>query len=99
MKAAGVLDDLISIAQNREWNETRHSDNKDAARGVDTYSSGFAFPDFDNSENTIDIRAYDCKLVVLNASNGKKYLYDVISIKENTNKANAILREERQGGG
>lgn len=96
MKAAGVLDELVSIASGREWSETEHSHNKDAQYGVDTYRSSFAFPVKDNTGEIANVRAYDCKLVVLNASDGKKYLYDVIEIKENTSKAKDVLLSERQ---
>ncbi len=96
MKAAGVLDELVSIATGRKWSETEHSHNKDARYGVDTYRSSFAFPVKDNMGKLANVRAYDCKLIVLNASDGKKYLYDVTGIKENTSKAKDVLLSERQ---
>lgn len=96
MKAAGVLDELVSIASEGKQGETKHSHNKDAQYGVDTYKSSFAFPVKDNTGNIANVRAYDCKLIVLNASDGKKYLYDVTGIKENTSKAKDVLLSERQ---
>lgn len=96
MKAAGVLNDLVSIANGRRWEKTKHTGNKDASHGVYYYDSTFAFPVKNAKGDTENVRAYDCQLVILNASDGKKYLYDVVDIKENTNKANDILHMERQ---
>ena len=96
MKAAGVLDDLVSIANGRKWEKTKHQQNKDAKYGVYIYNSIFAFPVYNNAGDTVNVRAYDCQLVILNASDGRKYLYDVKEIKENTARANDILLSERQ---
>ena len=96
MKAAGVLDDLISIASGRKWERTKHAENKDAPYGVYNYDSTFAFPVYDNKGDIKNVRSYDCRLVILNASDGKKYLYDVTGVKENTAKANDFLLAERQ---
>ena len=96
MKAAGVLDDLVSIATDRAWEKTKHAQNKDAQYGVYNYSSTFAFPVYDSKGELSNVRTYECQLVILNASDGKKYLYDVIRIKENTAKANDFLLAERQ---
>lgn len=96
MKAAGVLDDLVSIATDRTWEKTKHTQNKDAQYGVYNYNSTFAFPVYDSKGELSNVRAYDCQMVILNASDGKKYLYDVIRIKENTTKANDFLLAERQ---
>lgn len=96
MKAAGVLDDLVSIATDRTWEKTKHTQNKDAQYGVYNYNSTFAFPVYDSKGELSNVRAYDCQMVILNASDGKKYLYDVMRIKENTAKANDFLLAERQ---
>ena len=96
MKAAGVIDDLVSIANGRKWEKTKHQQNKDAKYGVYIYNSNFAFPVYNNAGNIVNVRAYDCQLVILNASDGRKYLYDVKEIKENTARANDILLSERQ---
>ena len=60
------------------------------------YNSTFAFPVYVSKGELSNVRAYDCQMVILNASDGKKYLYDVIRIKENTTKANDFLLAERQ---
>ena len=43
-----------------------------------------------------NVRAFDCDLVILNASDGKKYLYDIVELKENTAMANDILNKEHR---
>ena len=86
----------IPIATNRTHSSTRYNHNKDAAYGVYNYTARFAFPVFDASNNLTNVRAYDCELVILNASDGKKYLYDMVQIAENTTFANDLLQKERQ---
>ncbi len=61
--------------------------NKDAKYGIYKYDARFAFPVVDAAGETEQYRAYTCNLVILNASNGKKYLYDVINIKEDATTA------------
>ena len=83
-KAAGGLGELIEIASNRRWEQTRHTQNKDAAYGMYRYDSTFAFPVKGSDGTPRRIRAYDVELLIRNASDGKKYLYDIVNIKENT---------------
>lgn len=92
-KAAGELGLLIETATNRRWEETRHTHNKDAKYGIYRYDSRFAFPVKDNNGNITNVRAYDVELIIRNASNRKKYLYDIVNIKENT--ANANILQQR----
>lgn len=80
-KAVSNLGEMVEIATNRRWEKTRHSQNKDAAYGMYRYDTTFAFP----VKGTTDTyRAYDAEIVIRNASDGKKYLYDIVGIKENT---------------
>lgn len=83
-KAVDGLGDLIETATNRRWEKTRHTNSKDAAYGMYRYDSTFAFPVKDNSGAVQRVRAYDVELLIRNASDGKKYLYDIVNIKENT---------------
>lgn len=83
-KAIDGLGELIEIATNRRWEETRHKDSKDAKYGMYRYDSSFAFPVKDDDGKTLRVRAYDVELLIRNASDGKKYLYDIVGIKENT---------------
>lgn len=92
-KATGELGLLIETATNRRWEETRHTHNKDAKYGIYRYDSRFAFPVKDNNGNITNVRAYDVELIIRNASNRKKYLYDIVNIKENT--ANANILQQR----
>lgn len=80
-KAVSNLGEMVEIATNRRWEKPRHSQNKDAAYGIYRYDTTFAFP----VKGTPDTyRAYDAELIIRNASDGKKYLYDIVGIKENT---------------
>ena len=82
-KAIGKLGEMIEIATNRRWEKAKHADNKDAEYGIYRYSTAFAFPVKQNSKVT-NVKSFDAELIILNASDGKKYLYDIVSIKENT---------------
>ena len=81
-KAVDGLGELIETATNRRWEKTRHQDSKDAKYGMYRYDTTFAFPVMENGKMQ-RIRAYDAELLICNASNGKKYLYDIVGIKEN----------------
>ncbi len=95
-KAASDLGLLIETATNRRWEKTKHPQNKDAKYGFYRYDSTFAFPIKDASGKITDIRAYDVELVIRNASDGKKYLYDIVGINEDVaTKHNLQQREVR----
>ena len=95
-KAIGNFGEIIEIATNRRWERTKHTDNKDAKYGVYRYNSAFAFPVKQNDKIT-GVRAYDVELVILNASDGKKYLYDIVNIKENTaDELDLMKRDQRR---
>ena len=83
-KAVDGLGELIETATNRRWERTRHTQSKDAKYGMYRYDSTFAFPVKDGSGAVHRVRAYDAELLIRNASDGKKYLYDIVNIKENT---------------
>jgi hypothetical protein len=80
-KAVSNLGEMIEIATNRRWEQTKHAHNKDAAYGMYRYDTTFAFPVQGTQQA---YKAYDAELVIRNASDGKKYLYDIVAIKENT---------------
>ena len=79
-KAASDLGLLIETATNRRWEKTKHTDSKDAKYGMYRYDVSFAFQ---SKGNEPKIHAYDAELLIRNASDGKKYLYDIVKIKEN----------------
>lgn len=83
-KAVDGFGELIETATNRRWERTRHTHNKDAKYGMYRYDSTFAFP-VKNGDGAVQrVRAYDAELLIRNASDGKKYLYDIVNVKENT---------------
>lgn len=83
-KAVSGLGEMIEIATNRRWEPTEHPETKDAKYGMYRYDSTFAFPVKGNDGSTVRVRAFDVELLIRNASDGKKYLYDIVNIKENT---------------
>ena len=98
-KAVGVFGDMIEIATNRRWEKTKHTHNKDAKYGLYRYDTCFAFPVKNNAGKVVDVKAYDAELLIRNASNGKKYLYDIVNIKENTDYQPELQqRKSRKGG-
>lgn len=97
-RAVSALGEMIEIATNRRWEATKHKLSKDAKYGMYRYDTKFAFPVKDQKGNVTTVKAYDAELLIRNASDGKKYLYDIVNIKEDT--ANALdlrLKEARKG--
>lgn len=98
-KATDSIGDMIEIAENRRWEKTKHTHNKDAKYGMYRYDTCFAFPIKNNAGKVVDVKAYDAELLIRNASNGKKYLYDIVNIKENTDyQVELQQRKSRKGG-
>lgn len=93
-KAVDGLGEMIEIASNRRWEATRHSSSKDAKYGMYRYDSKFAFPIKDSAGKNVDVKAYDVELLIRNASDGEKYLYDIVNITENT--ANVLDFQQRE---
>lgn len=91
-RAVSNLGEMVEIATNRRWEKTRHPNNKDAAYGMYRYDTTFAFP---VKEKNGVYRAYDAELLIRNASDGRKYLYDIVSIKENTGLALDLNQKAR----
>lgn len=97
-KAASNLGELIEISTKKEWRPATHTHNKDAKYGVYKYFTKFAFPIKDRRGNVTNVKCYDAELVIINSSDGKKYLYDMIEIKKDTAKAVNLLKKIRNGG-
>ena len=89
MRATPGIGEMIEIATNRRWEPAKHTHNKDAKYGVYKYDSKIAFPVKDK------VYAYSVELVILNSSDGKKYLYDVQNIKKDTALASLLYSKER----
>ena len=97
-RASDALGDMIEIASGRRWEKTKHTHNKDAKFGMYRYNSRFAFA-VNGGNGTPNVHAYDVELLIRNALDGKKYLYDIVNIKKNTAYAIELQqRESRRGG-
>ena len=94
-KAIGSFGEMIEIATNRRWEKTKHAANKDAKYGVYRYSTAFAFPVKQNGKIT-SVKSFDAELVILNSSDGKKYLYDIVNIKENTADETDLMKRDQR---
>ena len=97
-KASSSLGEMIENATNRRWEATKHTASKDAKYGMYRYDTKFAFPVKNQKGNVTTIKAYDAELLIRNASNGKKYLYDIVNIKEDTANAIDLRRKEARKG-
>ena len=93
-RAASGIGEAINIASNRRWEKTKHPKSKDAKYGMYRYDSRIAFPMRDSSGKLTAVKAYNVQLLIRNASDGNKYLYDVVKIKEDTITANSLYERE-----
>lgn len=91
-KAVSNLGEMVEIATNRRWEKTKHPHSKDAAYGMYRYDTTFAFR---VQADKPTYKAYDAEILIRNASDGKKYLYDIVSIKENTGLAFDLNQKAR----
>ena len=83
-RAAANLGEMIEIATYRRWEETKHTHSKDAKYGIYRYDMRFGFPIKNHQGNVASANVYNAELLIRNASDGKKYLYDIVSIKKDT---------------
>lgn len=97
-RAVDALGDMIEIASGRRWERTKHTHSKDAKYGMYRYNSRFAFAAKD-AAGGVNVHAYDVELLIRNASDGKKYLYDIVNIKKNTAYATELQQRESRSGG
>ena len=97
-RASSALGEMIEIATHRRWEPTEHTDTKDAKYGMYRYDTKFAFPIKDQNGNVTNVKAYDAELLIRNASDGKKYLYDIVNIKEDTANALDLKHKEARKG-
>ena len=81
-KASANLGEMIEIATNRRWEKTRHISNKDAKYGIYRYDTRFGFPVKNNRGEIVGANIYGAEILIRNASDGKKYLYDIVNIKK-----------------
>lgn len=76
------IGEIIEIATNGRPEKTRHPDSKDAKLGMFRHDTMFGFPVLDHSGNEVGANIYKAQLVIRHASDGKKYLYDIVGIKK-----------------
>lgn len=74
--------EIIEIATDRKWEKTKHNHNKDAKYGFYRYISRVAVPVFDSKKNVVSANIYSVEVLIRNASDRKKYLYDIVNIKK-----------------
>ena len=73
---------MLEIAADRRWKKTKHSHNKDTKYGMYRYRTRFGFPVKNHAGGTVGSNIYTAKITIRNASDGRKYLYDIVSIKK-----------------
>ena len=83
-RALPALGEMIEIATNRQWGKTKHTGSKDAKYGMYRYDSRFGFPVKSPSGKIVGAKIFTVELLICNASDGKKYLYDIVDIKKDT---------------
>lgn len=84
--AATAIPELIQIASNPSFEENKkEKHNKDAKNGWYRYDVRFGIPVYE--ENVlVRYNIFGARLLVNHAENGKKYLYDILTIKKETSK-------------
>lgn len=81
--AAQGICEMIEIAYEGGFSKNRKEKHtKDAKNGWYYYTTRFALPIYENESKTGEYNVYTACLVVNHASNGKKYLYDLVDIKK-----------------
>lgn len=84
--AATAIPELIQIAVNPSFEENRKGKHvKKAKNGWYKYDTRFALPVYQN-EVLVRYNVFHARLLVNHAENGKKYLYDILTIKKETSK-------------
>jgi transcriptional regulator with XRE-family HTH domain len=83
--AAQVIPELIQISTNCSFvknYELKHE--KDAQYGWYRYDSRFALAIYDNIGEIVKYNVFKARMIIRHDSNGRRYLYDVINIKKET---------------
>ena len=80
--AATAIPELIQIAKNPSYQENRkEKHDKDAKLGWYRYDVRFAIPVYEN-DVLVRYNVFGARLLINHAENGKKYLYDILTIKK-----------------
>lgn len=72
---------------------------KDAQNGMLRYTVRFVFSMGNNGTTEFKLKAFKADLLLRYASDSKKYVYDIVNIKEDTATVNGILEKEARRGG
>ena len=81
--AAIHIGEMIEISKNRSWKEnTKSKHKKDAKYGFYKYDTKFAIPVYDAKKNMVSSKIFDAVILIRNDENGKKYLYDLLNVKQ-----------------
>lgn len=92
-RAVANLGEMIEIATNRRWEKTRHPKSKDAKYGMYRYDTRIGFPVKNLKGEITGANIYNAELLIRNASDGKKYLYDIVSIKKDTTSSDWLTKK------
>ena len=85
--AAQGIPELIQIASNERYQENMKQKHKsDAENGWYRYTVHFALPVYNREGNLTTCNLFRIELLIRHAKNGKKYLYDMVNIKKETEK-------------
>jgi hypothetical protein len=84
--AAQGIPELIQIAINQQYSEnTKKKHESDAKYGWYRYDVRFALPVYDDKMGQIiRYNIFSARMLVRHAEDGKKYLYDLLTIKKET---------------
>ena len=86
--AAQAIPEMIEIATNGIFGENRKAKHeRNAKNGWYRYDTRFALPVYGDAGNVERYNIFQGRLLIRHASNGKKYLYDVLEIKKETGKS------------
>lgn len=81
--ATQAIPELIEIAENPTFTENKdEKHNKDAKYGWYRYDSRFAIAIYDDGGEIVKYNVFKVRMVIRYADDGKKYLYDLINIKK-----------------
>ncbi len=85
--ASQGIPEMIEIATNKEYESNRKDKHiRNAQYGWYRYDTRFALPVFDQNGDIIRYNVFNARMLIRHASNGKKYLYDILEIKKETSK-------------
>jgi len=86
--AAQAIPEMIEIATNAVFESNRKAKHgRDAQKGWYRYDTRFAIPVYSSEGEIERYNLFHGRLLIRHASNGKKYLYDIMEIKKETSKS------------